>query len=130
MWAAPRKASIPLPHSMPGTTVRWPHGKSALCGNQEGNNLVLANIGGRRPIWCSKSRKPEFPMFIVRLFLRNATIRRVSAALLFGGVQKSVLQRPPEIVRGLWTRYGSNCFAVTLKKGIACLTPHYPRTLS
>ena len=42
----------------------------------------------------------EFPMFIARLFLRHAALRKVSAAVLFGDLQRAYYSVLVELVTG------------------------------
>ena len=90
MWAAPLKALL---------TFSPVNSRALLCVDHKANHLsaairkaavrFLQTVAEGNQCGAIKGGGTAFPMFIARLFLRSASIRRVSAALLFGDMRKA-----------------------------------------
>ena len=101
MWAAPRKAHSPLSPL---------NSRALLCADHKVNHYSAALRAALAPVLQStvqghqsgaiKGGGTELPMFIARLCLRHAALRRVSTALLFGDLQRAYYRVLVELVTG------------------------------
>ena len=90
MWAAPRKPKLPLSPVNARALLSADH-KAKLFSSAIRDSLapVLAKLTKGNQSGAVKGGGTEFPMFIARLFLQHAAIRRISAAIVFGDMQKA-----------------------------------------
>ena len=101
MYAGPRKSHLPLSPL---------HSRALLCADHKANHYSAALRAALAPVLCEtvkgqrsgavKGGATEFPMFIARRFLRHAALRKVSAAVLFGDLQRAYYNVLVELVTG------------------------------
>ena len=95
MWAGPRKPNLPLSHL---------NSRALLCADYRANQYCVAIRRALVQVLQEAVKGQQsgaskggtvLPMFIARLFLHHAAERRVSGGLLFGDLQKGLLQCAP-----------------------------------
>ena len=101
MWAAPRKPTFPLSPLNCRALLCVDHkAKIFSSAIRESLALALEALAKGNQSGAIKGGGTEFPLFIAKLFLQHAVAHKVSAAILFGDMQKAYYSVLLELVFG------------------------------